>query len=69
VEVPLVVTKVVRLHPETVSVVRRVEPANPITGLHDVHPAVQVEEAEVVVEVEAVAGDKEITLENYLYTK
>ena len=62
-EVPLVVTKVVRLRPETVSVVRRVEPANPITGLLSVHLAVQLEEAEVVVEVVvevavvAVAGD------------
>ena len=59
VEVPLVVTKVGRLRPETVNVVRRVEAANPITGLHGVHLAVQLEEAEegVVEVVAAVAGD------------
>ena len=52
------VTKVGRLRPETVNVVRRVEAANPITELHGVHLAVQLEEAEGVVEVvAAVAGD------------
>ena len=52
------VTRTVKLRPETVSVVRRVEPANPITGLHGVHLAVQLEEVEVVVEVVvAVAED------------
>jgi len=57
VEVPLVAIKVVRLRPETVSVVRRVEPANLITGLHSVHLAVQLEEVAEVVEVAVVAGD------------